>query len=104
MLRNWSLIVIWLVSWEQLSGRGTDTVDFITHSYNGSIHSTYLIKRKNGFKTPFVSEKTIPELYDLINRYKPDLIWTHEDWGCPNTYWNSTHFLPWPYPGRGGGK
>ncbi|ELK02142.1 tissue alpha-L-fucosidase [Pteropus alecto] len=61
-------------------------------------HPLYLHDKKNGFKTQyFVTAKSIPELYDLVNRYKPDLIWSDGDWESPDTYWNSTGFLSWLY-------
>ncbi|KAM6216952.1 tissue alpha-L-fucosidase [Rhynchocyon petersi] len=68
------------------------------HSLLEWFHPLYLLDKKNGFKTQnFVNAKTMPELYDLVNRYKPDLIWSDGEWECPDTYWNSTHFLAWLY-------
>ncbi|KAM7321897.1 LOW QUALITY PROTEIN: hypothetical protein ACRRTK_018738 [Alexandromys fortis] len=46
------------------------------HSLLEWFHPLYLLDKKNGFKTQyFVSAKTMPEPYDLVNSYKPDLIW-----------------------------
>ncbi|XP_006883722.1 PREDICTED: tissue alpha-L-fucosidase [Elephantulus edwardii] len=68
------------------------------HSLLEWFHPLYLLDKKNGFKTQyFVNSKTMPELYDLVNRYKPDLIWSDGEWECPDTYWNSTNFLAWLY-------
>uniref|UniRef100_A0A4W2HBQ2 Alpha-L-fucosidase n=1 Tax=Bos indicus x Bos taurus TaxID=30522 RepID=A0A4W2HBQ2_BOBOX len=68
------------------------------HSLLEWFHPLYLRDKKNGFKTQyFVNAKTMPELYDLVNRYKPDLIWSDGEWECPDTYWNSTDFLAWLY-------
>jgi len=32
-------------------------------------------KASNWTKQDFVKSKTMPELYELVNRYKPELIW-----------------------------
>ncbi|XP_074832489.1 tissue alpha-L-fucosidase [Carettochelys insculpta] len=68
------------------------------HSLLEWFNPLYLEDKKNGFKTQnFVFLKTMPELYDLVVRYKPDLIWSDGDWEGPDTYWNSTSFLAWLY-------
>uniref|UniRef100_A0A8C3V9B3 Alpha-L-fucosidase n=1 Tax=Catharus ustulatus TaxID=91951 RepID=A0A8C3V9B3_CATUS len=58
----------------------------------------YLADKQNDFKTQsFVLKKMMPELYDLVLKYKPDLIWSDGDWEAPDCYWNSTSFLAWLY-------
>ncbi|KAF5910686.1 hypothetical protein HPG69_004775 [Diceros bicornis minor] len=39
----------------------------------------------------------MPELYDFVNRYKPDLIWSNGESECPDTYQNSTNLFSWLY-------
>uniref|UniRef100_A0A1A7X714 Alpha-L-fucosidase n=3 Tax=Iconisemion striatum TaxID=60296 RepID=A0A1A7X714_9TELE len=61
-------------------------------------HPLYLNDKKNGFKTKeFVKHKLLPELYNMVVRYQPELIWSDGDWEAPDTYWNSTEFLAWLY-------
>jgi alpha-L-fucosidase len=37
----------------------------------------------------------LPQLYDLINSYKPHILWTDGEWEHPSDFWNSTDFLAW---------
>lgn len=68
------------------------------HSLYEWFHPLYLRDKRNNFKTQyFVRMKTMPELYELINIYKPDVIWSDGEWEAEDTYWNSTEFIAWLY-------
>ncbi|MCJ8746181.1 hypothetical protein PDJAM_G00138940 [Pangasius djambal] len=70
----------------------------VYHSLYEWFNPLYLKDKQSGFKTQeFVYRKTLPELMDLVKRYKPDLIWSDGDWEAPDTYWNATEFLAWLY-------
>uniref|UniRef100_A0A3B3HNQ4 Alpha-L-fucosidase n=1 Tax=Oryzias latipes TaxID=8090 RepID=A0A3B3HNQ4_ORYLA len=61
-------------------------------------HPLYLNDKKNGFRTQdFVKQKLLPELYNMVVRYRPELIWSDGDWEAPDSYWNSAEFLAWLY-------
>lgn len=52
---------------------------------------------KNNFTTNhFVKMKTMPELYDIVKRYEPEIIWSDGDWEGPGSdWWESKKFLAW---------
>ena len=61
-------------------------------------HPVWLRDKANNFQTDdWVTKKILPELRDLIDRYKPDIIWSDGDWDVQDTYWKSLDFLTWLY-------
>ncbi|XP_078346303.1 uncharacterized protein LOC144631685 [Oculina patagonica] len=56
----------------------------------------YLKDKANGFKTDeYIQAVVKPQLYDLVNTYKPDYLWTDGEWEANATYWKSEEFLTW---------
>ena len=41
-----------------------------------------------------------PQIYDLVNKYKPDVLWADGDWEASSDYWMSKDFLAWLYNDR----
>ncbi|XP_076450084.1 alpha-L-fucosidase-like [Babylonia areolata] len=79
--------------------RNETTLKFGTyHSLFEFFNPLYLQDKANNFTTnSFVAGKTMPELFELVNKYKPDIIWSDGQWEAKSTYWNATHFLAWLY-------
>ncbi len=45
----------------------------------------------------YVDEHMMPQLKDLVTRYKPDIIWPDGEWEYPSDTWKSQSFLAWLY-------
>lgn len=45
----------------------------------------------------YVDEHMLPQLKDLVQRYKPDIVWPDGEWDHPSKTWKSEEFLAWLY-------
>ncbi len=43
----------------------------------------------------YVDQHMLPQMKDLVERYKPSLLWTDGEWEQPSTAWRSAEFLAW---------
>lgn len=68
----------------------------VYHSLYEWFNPLYNQDRKNNFKTDyFVTLKTMPELYDLVEKYEPEIIWSDGEWEATSDYWKAREFLQW---------
>lgn len=56
--------------------------EWFNPTYNSDVHR-------------YVDETMLPQLKDLVQRYKPDIIWPDGEWSYPSSTWRSTEFLAW---------
>lgn len=59
-------------------------------------HPLYLDDRMMGTRR-FVTSKVLPELTEIVEKYKPELLYANGDWEDEDSYWNLAPFLSWLY-------
>lgn len=53
------------------------------------------LKDKNESTQNFVNNKVLPELKEIVEIYRPEIVWSDGDWEMSDDYWRSTDFLTW---------
>jgi len=43
----------------------------------------------------YVDEHMLPQMKDLVTRYRPDVVWTDGEWDHPSSTWKAPEFLAW---------
>ncbi|KAK4877388.1 hypothetical protein RN001_009894 [Aquatica leii] len=88
-------------SWNAQDVAVRETTDLrfgLYHSLYEWYNPLYLADQASNFKTDvFVQNKVYPELLDIVNTYKPEIVWSDGEWEAPDTYWKSKEFLAWLY-------
>ncbi|CAK1582110.1 unnamed protein product [Parnassius mnemosyne] len=70
----------------------------VYHSLYEWYNPIYVEDKKNNFSTHYYADtKLWPDLKQLINDYKPSVLWSDGDWEAYDTYWKSTDFIAWLY-------
>lgn len=68
----------------------------VYHSLFEWFNPLYRQDKKNNWTTNyFVEMKAIAELYDLVAKYEPEIIWSDGEWEAPSSYWQARKFLSW---------
>jgi alpha-L-fucosidase len=107
---NWPSAQSW--NWNSVTaGPGQDNVALVSNAVRkaglkmGLYHSLfewfnplYLADKQNqGNTTVYVDTILHPQLKDIVENYRPEVIWSDGDWEMSDTYWGSREFLAWLY-------
>ncbi|XP_053377084.1 alpha-L-fucosidase-like isoform X2 [Mercenaria mercenaria] len=77
---------------------GTDMHFGLYHSQYEWFNPLWLQDKADNFTTQdFVKFKTLPEWYEIVNKYKPDIVWSDGDWEATDEYWQAKKFIAWLY-------
>ncbi|XP_052781581.1 alpha-L-fucosidase-like [Mya arenaria] len=86
-------------------GELAESIKERTNMHFGLYHSQYewfnplFLKDKatNLTTDDFVKFKTLPEWYEITNRYLPEILWSDGDWEGTDEYWKAKEFIAWLY-------
>lgn len=68
------------------------------HSLYEWFNPLYLKDKDSNFSsTKFVDSKIWPEMVELVEKYKPEVLWSDGEWEAPVEYWKSLEFIAWLY-------
>lgn len=63
--------------------------------YYYSIYEWYNPLYQSGDIERYAQEHMLPQLKDLVQRYKPDIVWPDGEWDATSDKWHSADFLAW---------
>lgn len=63
--------------------------------YYYSIYEWYNPLYQSGDIERYAQEHMLPQLKDLVQRYKPDIVWPDGEWEATSDKWHSPEFLAW---------
>lgn len=74
----------------------------LNYDLSGMVNSEFRVMNQFDNFVMFPQTKTMPELYELVNTYHPDYIWSDgAPWDSGNSsYWNAPEFIAWLYNDR----
>lgn len=76
--------------------KNSNLVYGLYHSLFEWYNPMYLSDLQNSYKTQeFVDKKVIPEMIELVVKYKPQVLWSDGDWMVGDSYWRAKEFLTW---------
>lgn len=76
----------------------TDLRFGVYHSLYEWFNPMYTSDKSSNFtEDNFVKKKILPEMMELVEKYRPEVIWSDGDWEASDDYWQSKQFLSWLY-------